>query len=236
MHKTRAEARAFFLDAAMDLKKREGVRYIVCPSPSLLDASATAASGTAFEIFAQNCAWEDSGAFTGEVSPAQLRDLDVTGTLVGHSERRTLFGDTDETCGKRAAKALACGLEVIYCVGETLGEREAGITQQVLAKQIKAFLTSCGEAVKKGAKVMIAYEPVWAIGTGKVATPAQAQEAHGFIDILLQAGGLKLPILYGGSVKPDNFGELSRLPDVSGGLVGGASLKPADYVALARCL
>ncbi len=236
MNKTRSEARAFFLDAAMDLKKRDGVRYIVCPSPTLLDASSTAASGTAFEIFAQNCAWEDSGAFTGEVSPSQLRDIGVTGTLVGHSERRTIFGESDEICGKRAAKALASGLEVIYCVGETLSEREAGITQQVLATQINAFIHSCGAAVQAGGKVMIAYEPVWAIGTGKVATPAQAQEAHGFISILLQSKSLKLPILYGGSVKPDNFAELSSLPDVSGGLVGGASLKPADYIALARCL
>src|SRR5204862_6199314 len=170
---------------------------------------------------AQNVHWEAEGAFTGEVSAPMLRELGVYGAIVGHSERRQFFGETDEGVGRRTRAALDAGLSVIACVGETEDEREAGETEDVLRRQLSVL-----EAEDN---LVIAYEPVWAIGTGKTATPELAQEAHGFIKGLIDA-----PVLYGGSVKPDSAADLLAQPDVDGALVGGASLDLDSFTALCQ--
>lgn len=185
------------------------------------------------KIGAQNCSWENSGALTGELSPAGLADLGLHFTIIGHSERRSLFHESDATIERKLTRALDAGLNVILCVGETLNEREAGETEQILAIQVQSALANV--APQQMERLLIAYEPVWAIGTGKSATPDMAQTAHAFIRSLLSdraAQSADLPILYGGSVKPDNIQELLRCPDIDGALVGGASLKAADYHAL----
>jgi triosephosphate isomerase len=179
--------------------------------------------GTSISVCAQNVHWADNGAFTGEISPGMLRDLGVAGTLAGHSERRQYFGETDETTARRAKAGLDAGLWAIACVGETEAEREAGEMEKVLARQVEAI----AEAADEPEGLVLAYEPVWAIGTGKTATSEQAQEAHAFI-----RGLLDVPILYGGSVKPENAAELLGQPDVDGALVGGASLQAASFAGI----
>jgi triosephosphate isomerase len=176
-------------------------------------------------VFAQNVHWEPSGAYTGEVSPEMLVELGVRGALVGHSERRQLFGETDEMVARRARTALGAGLRVIACVGETLEQRESGDTELVLTIQVEAI----GFAAGDHGDLVVAYEPVWAIGTGKTATPEQAEEAHAFIKGLLDR-----PVLYGGSVKPENAAELLSQPSIDGALVGGASLDPDSFGAICR--
>jgi triosephosphate isomerase len=171
--------------------------------------------------YAQNVHWADEGAFTGEISAPMLLSLGVSGAIVGHSERRQLFGETDEGVARRTAAALAHGLRVIACVGETEAEREAGETEDVLRRQVSVL--------EPHERLVIAYEPVWAIGTGKTATPQIAEDAHAFIKSLLDA-----PVLYGGSVKPDNAAELLAQPSVDGALVGGASLDVDSFVAICR--
>ncbi len=174
-------------------------------------------------MYAQNVHWELEGAFTGEVSPSMLLELGVVGAIVGHSERRQLFGETDETVRLRTEAALEAGLAVIACVGETEAEREAGETEGVLRRQVSVL--------PRHERLVIAYEPVWAIGTGRTATPEIAQEAHAFVKSLHDA-----PVLYGGSVKPDNAAALLRLPDVDGALVGGASLELESFEAICRAV
>ena len=171
--------------------------------------------------YAQNVHWESEGAFTGEISAPMLQALGVTGAIVGHSERRQFFGETDEGVAKRTRAALAAGLNVIACVGETEAQREAGETEEVLRRQVGVL--------EAHPNLVIAYEPVWAIGTGKTATPEIAQDAHAFIKSLLD-----LPVLYGGSVKPDNAAVLLSQPAVDGALVGGASLDIDSFVAICR--
>ena len=171
--------------------------------------------------YAQNVHWADEGAFTGEISPRMLLDLGVQGAIVGHSERRQFFGETDQGVAQRTQAALERGLKVIACVGETEQEREAGETEDVLRRQVSVL--------DRHDDLVIAYEPVWAIGTGKTATPEIAEEAHAFIKSLLD-----LPVLYGGSVKPDNAAELLAQPSVDGALVGGASLDIDSFVSLCR--
>jgi len=173
--------------------------------------------------YAQNVHWEAEGAFTGEISAPMLLELGVTGALVGHSERRQYFGETDEGVARRARAALAAGLAVIACVGETQEERDEGDTETVLQIQVGAIRNACG----MHDRLLLAYEPVWAIGTGRTATPETAQDAHAFIKSLLDR-----PVLYGGSVKPDNADELMSQPDVDGALVGGASLDLDSFAAL----
>ena len=185
----------------------EGVDVVVCPP--FVSLGAAVESG--LTIFAQNVHWADEGAYTGEVSAPMLLELGVAGAIVGHSERRQYFGDTDEITAQRARAALSAGLFVIACVGETEEEREGGVTEDVLRRQVSLF--------EPDDNLVIAYEPVWAIGTGKTATPDMAQEAHAFIKSVLD-----VPVIYGGSVKPDNAEELLCRPDVDGALVGGASL------------
>ncbi|MBV8563074.1 MAG: triose-phosphate isomerase, partial [Actinobacteria bacterium] len=169
--------------------------------------------------FAQSVHWAPEGAYTGEISTEMLLELGVAGAIVGHSERRQFFGETDETVSMRAEAALAAGLGVIACVGELESEREAGRTEEVLRRQVGVL--------PDDERLVIAYEPVWAIGTGRTATPQIAQDAHAFIKSLLDR-----PVLYGGSVKPDNARELLAQPDVDGALVGGASLDPGSFAAI----
>jgi triosephosphate isomerase len=198
-----------------------GVDVVLCPPYVSLGA----AVGTGRTVYAQNVHWEPTGAYTGEVSAEMLLELGVSGALVGHSERRQLFGETDETVARRARTALQAGLGVIACVGETLEQRESGDTELVLKIQVEALAFAAGGHER----LVIAYEPVWAIGTGKTATAAQAQEAHEFIKDLLD-----VPVLYGGSVKPENAAELLGQSAIDGALVGGASLDPTSFAAICR--
>jgi triosephosphate isomerase (TIM) len=202
-----------------------GVDVVVCPPYVSLGEAVQALAGTEIAVAAQNVHWAAEGAFTGEVSAPMLAEIGVYGTIVGHSERRQLFGETDETVVARILAAQQHGLHVIACVGETEPEREAGETEAVLRRQVGAI----AEGVAETDDLVIAYEPVWAIGTGKTATPEIAQEAHAFVKTILD-----VPVLYGGSVKPDNAGELAAQPDVDGALVGGASLDVESFATICR--
>jgi triosephosphate isomerase len=199
----------------------EGVDVVVAPPYVSLAVAVQLLAGTEIAIAAQNVHWEEEGAYTGEISPAMLLELGVYGAIVGHSERRQQFGENDESVGKRARGALAAGMFVIGCVGETEEERERGETESVLQRQVSAF--------EADDNLVLAYEPVWAIGTGKTATPEIAQEAHAFIKSVLD-----VPVLYGGSVKPDNAAILLSQPGVDGALVGGASLELESFIAICR--
>ena len=220
MFKGPEETRAF-CRALRDLALRADVDVVVCPPYVSLAQAVQVLAGTEIGVFAQNCHWAADGAFTGEVSAAMLLELGVYGTIVGHSERRQLFGDTDETVARRAAAALSAGLHVIACVGETEEERDAGETEAVLRRQVSVL--------EHDDNLVIAYEPVWAIGTGRTATPGLAQEAHEVVKSVLD-----VPVLYGGSVKPDNAQELLAQPAVDGALVGGASLELGAFEAICR--
>jgi triosephosphate isomerase len=201
------------------------VDVVVCPPYVSLSAAVQTLAGTDIAVAAQNVSWEHEGAFTGEISAAMLRELGVYGTIVGHSERRQLFGETDEGVARRTVAALEAGLHVIACVGETEAEREAGETEAVLRRQVEAIAGVLPETDD----LVLAYEPVWAIGTGKTATPEIAQEAQAFIKTILD-----VPVLYGGSVKPENAAELAAQPAVDGALVGAASLDVESFAAVCR--
>lgn len=211
MYKGPAETLAFF----DRFEAPDGVEVVLCPPFVSLEA----AVGEEWPIYAQNVHWASEGAFTGEISAPMLVELGVQGALVGHSERRQHFGETDDTVRSRAEAALEAGLKVIACVGETEAEREGGRTEEVLARQVAVL--------PRHTDLVIAYEPVWAIGTGRTATTDMAQKAHAFIKSLHDTR-----VLYGGSVKPDNAGELLAQPDVDGALVGGASLDPVSFAAI----
>jgi triosephosphate isomerase len=213
MFKGPRETLAFF----DEFEAPDGVDVVICPPFVSLEA----AVGEEWPIYAQNVHWAAEGAFTGEISAQMLVELGVQGALVGHSERRQYFCETDETVRQRAEAALAAGLGVIACVGETEAEREAEATEAVLRRQV--------EVLPRQASLVIAYEPVWAIGTGKTATPELAQEAHAFIKSLHSTR-----VLYGGSVKPENAADLLAQPDIDGALVGGASLDPTSFSSLCR--
>jgi triosephosphate isomerase len=217
MFKGPAEARAFF----ESFEAPDGVDVVFCPPYISLGAAVE----TGQTVYAQNVHWEASGPYTGEVSPEMLVELGVKGALVGHSERRQLFGESDEMVARRARTALEAGLGVIACVGETLEQRESGDTELVLKIQVEAIAFAAGEHEN----LVVAYEPVWAIGTGRTATPEQAEEAHQFVKGLLDR-----PVLYGGSVKPENAAELLSQPAIDGALVGGASLDPDSFAAICR--
>src|SRR5262245_21273418 len=219
MFKGPAETAEFCVELRRRLDDLEGVDVAVCPPFTSLAVAVQVLAGTDVAVAAQNVHWDGDGAFTGEISPPMLLELEVYGAIVGHSERRQFFGETDEDVGRRARAALDAGLSVIACVGETEAEREAGETEAVLRRQLSVL-----EAEDN---LVVAYEPVWAICTGKTATPEIAQDAHAFIKGLLDA-----PVLYGGSVKPENAGELLGRPDVDGALVGGASLDVESFAAI----
>jgi triosephosphate isomerase len=218
LHKGPAEAAAF----CIGLREREfpeGVDVVVCPPFVSLAIAVQLLAGTEIGVAAQNVHWEAEGAYTGEVSAGMLSELGVYGSIVGHSERRQYFCETDETVAQRTRAALDAGLFVIACVGETGEEREAGETEAVLRRQVSVL--------EADDNLVVAYEPVWAIGTGKTATPELAQEAHAFNKSLLD-----VPVLNGGSVKPENAEELLGQPDVDGALVGGASLDVDSFAAI----
>ena len=237
MYKTTADAVALvgaLKTAVAGITKSE---IVVCPPFTALAAVAGALGGSNLQLGAQNVHWEKEGAFTGEIAPAMLKDLCVRYAIVGHSERRQFFGETDAGVNKRAKATLASGLRPIVCVGEMLADREAGRTEAVVTGQVRGSLA--GFSKDDILNTVVAYEPVWAIGTGKTASPAQAQEVHALIRRLL--GELfgadvadQVRIQYGGSVKPDNAKELLGQPDIDGALVGGASLKAGDFAAIVK--
>ena len=219
MYKGSAETAEFCL--GLREEDLEGVDVVVCPPFVSLAVAVQLLAGTEIAVAAQNVNWEEEGPYTGEISPAMLLELGIYGAIVGHSERRQHFGETDETAANRARAALAAGMFVIGCVGETEEERERGETDSVLQRQASAF--------EVDDNLVLAYEPVWAIGTGKTATPEIAQEAHALIKSVLD-----VPVLYGGSVKPDNAAVLLSQPDVDGALVGGASLDVDSFAAICQ--
>jgi triosephosphate isomerase (TIM) len=221
MYKTTTETAELCRALREELADLEGVDVAVCPPFTGLAPAVQSLADTEIAVAAQNVHWEPEGAYTGEISAPMLVDLGVYGAIVGHSERRQYFGETDETVGRRAVAALEAGLWVIACIGELEEERERGETEDVLRRQLVPL--------ESHDDLVIAYEPVWAIGTGKTATPELAQEAHAFIKAILD-----VPVLYGGSVKPENAAELLAQPDVDGALVGGASLEVDSFVAICR--
>ena len=234
MHNTLAESAAL-ITALTKAGNKNHVEIIVAPSYTSLAKVVELANGSEIKVAAQDVHWEDKGAFTSAVSPVQAKDAGATHTLIGHSERRSVFGDTDEILNKKVAAALRHGLTVIFCVGETLEQREAGKTLSVIEEQLKNGLNGFTEEQLKG--LIIAYEPVWAIGTGKTATPDQAQEVHAAIRAYLGkaysaafAGATR--ILYGGSVKDTNVDEIMAKQDVDGALVGGQSLVAEKFARI----
>ena len=235
MHKTPAETIAFVEALKKLLPQNNPVEIIIAPPFTSLESAAKAVKDTPYLLAAQNMHWETSGAFTGEISAAMLKAVGCTAVLIGHSERRRLFGETDEQIHKKMKAALSEGLRAIFCVGETLQEREARKMPLVLEKQLTAGLK--GLSGGRLSHVIIAYEPVWAIGTGKVATAQEAEAAQKHIRKIIwdhfgMASASHIPILYGGSVKPDNFSEIAAQPNVDGALVGGASLDPKSFIEI----
>lgn len=234
MHKTIAEAVRFVEDFLPRVTDVEGVEIVLAPPHPCLERVAQALQGSAVRLAAQNVHPEPQGAFTGEVSVPMLADVGCTYTIVGHSERRAIFGETDAFIAQKVAALLARGIRPIMCVGESLAQREAGKTFTVVETQLEGGLQGL-EAPQAG-ELVVAYEPVWAIGTGRTATPEMAQEVHGFIRQQLEkrfgveAGRVR--IQYGGSVKPGNVYELMAQPDVDGALVGGASLDPESFARI----
>jgi triosephosphate isomerase len=241
MNTNRATARALAGAVAQGVvgveRSEGGVEVAVCPPFPYLLPVAEVLAGTPVVLGAQDCYEKDKGAFTGEVSPTMLADVGCRYVILGHSERRHILGESDALVAAKVRAALQAGLRVILCVGETLAERDAGIHEGVFDRQARSALSDLGAADL--ARVVIAYEPVWAIGTGRTATPAQAQEAHAFLrrritEIHREKAGIDLPVLYGGSVKSDNAAELFSQPDVDGGLIGGASLEADQFLAIVR--
>jgi triosephosphate isomerase (TIM) len=234
MHKTIAEAEQYVGALLPRVAAVDGVEIVVCPPFTALQPLVDSARGSQVAIYAQTMHEADEGAFTGEVSSAMLADIDVDGVILGHSERREYFNETDRALQQKVPKALEAGLTPILCVGETEDERERGETERKLRHQVQEGLEKV--PAERLADVVVAYEPIWAIGTGRVATPEQAQEAVGFVRALVGAfdrdAAERVRILYGGSFKPDNAAELLALPDVDGALVGGASLDPAEFGAI----
>ena len=235
MFKTVVETVSYANDLRVLIKDVKGVDIAIAPPFTSVAAAVEAVKGSAIEVGAQNMHWERDGAFTGEISAAMIRATGARYVIVGHSERRTLFGDTNETVNRKTHAALTAGLVPIACIGETLDERDRNETMAVLDRQIKESLDRVTGEQLSG--MVLAYEPVWAIGTGRNATPAQAGEAHFHIrQRLKQWFGLdaseRCRVLYGGSVKPDNIAKLIAEPDVDGALVGGASLDPKAFAAI----
>jgi triosephosphate isomerase len=235
LFKTTAEAVALINDLTPLVATTHAVDIVVAPVFTVLAAAKKALDGSAIHLAAQDCFWEEEGAFTGEISPKMLIDAGCSHVIIGHSERRQYFGENDETVNRKIKAALKDGLIVLFCIGETLAEREAEKTFDVLKRQVKDGLA--GISRDQLNSVVIAYEPVWAIGTGKTASDSQAQEAHAFIRNTLATlhdpeVSEKIRILYGGSVKPDNIKGLMAQPDIDGALVGGASLKADSFAAI----
>ncbi|MFH1830540.1 MAG: triose-phosphate isomerase [Pseudomonadota bacterium] len=238
LNNTVPEALKFVAAFTADLKSASGVDVVIAPPFTALYSMGIALADTEFKLAAQNLFWEDSGAYTGEIAGPFLNDVGCSYAIVGHSERRQYFGETDVMVNKRLKAALRNDLVPIMCVGETLEQREANKTWDIISEQLRDGLK--GIDLSELGDFVIAYEPVWAIGTGKTATPDQAQEVHGLVrNYLGKAYGgetaARLRLLYGGSVKPSNGRELLSKEDIDGALVGGASLKPDQFAAIVRC-
>jgi len=235
MNKTPADGVALVRDIVAAVGKQTDVDIVVCPPFTGLESAGKALEGSEIKLGAQNMHFEASGAFTGEVSAPMLRSIFATHVILGHSERRTIFGETDAVVNKKVLAALKNQLRPIFCVGETLAEREGGATLKVVQTQVERGLE--GVTKEQAQTLVVAYEPVWAIGTGKVATTEQAQEVHAFIRGLLnklftEPVAQKVRILYGGSMKPSNAPELLAQKDIDGGLIGGAALEARSFVEL----
>lgn len=234
MNGTRESAVRLAHDIVQGLEGEVGPEVLVCPPFVYLPDVGRALRGSAVALGAQNLCAEDNGAYTGEVSGSMLRDVDCRYVIVGHSERRRLYGESDTLVARKFMAAQRAGLIPVLCVGETLAEREAGQTGKVIIRQLQAVRAAAGTAAF--AQAVIAYEPVWAIGTGRTAAPAQAQEVHALIRAQLQGEDAKIAgairLLYGGSVKASNAAELFRMPDIDGALVGGASLEAREFLQI----
>lgn len=232
MHKTAKEAEQFFKEFVPD----STAEVVVCPPFTLLQVVASLAKQKA-GVGAQDVFWELEGAYTGEISPRMLLDLNCSYVLVGHSERRRYFHETDDMVNRKMLAALSAGLTPVMCVGETLEEMQEGRTQSVIEKQVKQGLA--GAKITKGSRLVLAYEPVWAIGTGKADTPEQSNQTIGFVREILRDlfGDLsdETRILYGGSIKPENIRKFMEQPEIDGGLVGGASLDPKAFTRIVHC-
>lgn len=236
MNKTRADAAMLAEGIKKELANFVEVDVVLCPPFTALETVGNIIANTQIRLGAQNMHWEASGAYTGEISAGMLRDLYCRYVIIGHSERRIYFGETDATVNRKIKSALAATLTPIMCVGETLEERDAGKAMEVVKRQIEQGLADIGNDIQK---IVIAYEPVWAIGTNRTATPAQAQEMHAFIrEILASLAGKDIAssvrIQYGGSIKPSNARDLFSQPDVDGGLVGGASLEAESFIEIVK--
>jgi len=237
MHKTEQEAVDLASDLAQRLKNISGAKVIICPPFTCLTSVRKAIEGSNISLGGQNMHWEEKGAFTGEVSPTMLLTAGCKSVIIGHSERRALFSETDDGVNLKTKSSLKFGLSPIICVGESLKQREANETKRVVEHQVKGAFKDLNS--EDAGKTVVAYEPVWAIGTGKTATPDQANEVHLFIRGLLSAEfgkkcAEKINILYGGSVKPENSGELLGMPEIDGALVGGASLDAQSFEMIVR--
>ncbi len=236
MNKTTADAVDLASGIKMDLGEYQDVDVVLCPPFTALQSVGETIANTTIKLGAQNMHWENSGAYTGEISAGMLRDLYCRYVILGHSERRALFGEDDETVNRKVKAALAATLTPIVCVGETLAQRQAEQTQAVVTSQVRGSLADLGDGL---GKVIVAYEPVWAIGTGLTATPEQAQEVHALVRATLaEMGGEEVAstirIQYGGSVKPSNAEGLFAQPDIDGGLIGGASLEARSFVEVVK--
>ena len=235
MNNTAAEATALCKNLIRLLANTKGVDVVICPPFTALATTGTVISGTNIALGAQNMHWEKSGAFTGEVSSTMLRDLYCHYVILGHSERRTLFGETDQIVNRKVKTALASNLRPIVCIGETLAQHKSGKTNEIIKSQCQNSFKDMDAA--NFSNMILAYEPVWAIGTGMTATPHQAQEVHQLIRQLVQdqtdeKTASSIRILYGGSVKANNAAELFHQPDIDGGLIGGAALDADSFVAI----
>ena len=239
MFKTISETKVFFASFLPLVSGVSHCEIVVAPPFTALAAASAAAAGTRVAVSAQDIYFEKEGAFTGEVSLPMLLDAGVTYTIIGHSERRQFFGETDETVNRKVRAAIAGGLQAIVCVGETLAERDAGEAVEVVRRQVRHSLAQLTDSDLS--PIIVAYEPVWAIGTGRTATPETAAEMHGEIrrtigEIWGESAAAAMRILYGGSVKPNNIQELMQREDIDGALVGGASLDPASFAAIVKYL
>jgi triosephosphate isomerase len=237
MNKTTGEAIDLVRELKATISGVKGVEVAVAPPFTALYAVCKELEGSSIRLAAQNLYWEEKGAFTGEVSPLMLKEVGCHYVIIGHSERRQFFGETDETANRRIKAALAQGLKVIFCIGETLREREEGKTFSVIERQVEDGLKNLSD--KEMENIVIAYEPIWAIGTGKTATPGQAEEVHRFIrgkieKLYSQEVSEEIRIQYGGSVTPENIKGLMEQANIDGALVGGASLKAESFSKIVR--
>jgi triosephosphate isomerase (TIM) len=238
MHKTASETRGFVGELLFQISEKDYKRQIVIAPPfASIPAAVEEARDSAIHVCAQNLHWEDQGAYTGEISAPMLREVGCSHVIVGHSERRQYFCETDSTVNRKILAAQKHGLVPIFCVGETLEQRETGDTANVVKRQLTEGMKDV--IITDPVRFVLAYEPIWAIGTGRTATPEQAQEVHALLrqtlrELLGDEGAASIRILYGGSVKPDNAADLFSRPDIDGGLIGGASLKVADFAGIIR--